>query len=238
MMSASEPVLYAKEDGVAWITLNRPDALNIYNLSMRDALAEVLEAIERDDEVWAVVLRGAGRGFSAGADLTEFGSTPPVLAREVRFARDVWATLVGLRVPKIAAMHGFAFGSGLEMALFCDIRLAADGTRFGFPEVRMGMIPAAGGTQTFPRQVSEPTALDLVLTGRHFYSAEALHIGLIHQVVDAKHLDAAVRTVLAKLRGFSPAAVRAMLRAIREGRNLPLRDGLRLEARLAATLRQ
>jgi len=237
-MNPSEPVLYAKDDGVAWITLNRPDALNIYNLSMRDALAGTLQAIEADDEVWAVVLRGAGRGFSAGADLTEFGSTPPTLAREVRFARDVWATLLGLRVPKIAAMHGFAFGSGLEMGLFCDIRLAAHGTRFGFPEVHMGMIPAAGGTQTFPRQVTAPIALDFVLTGRHFYSAEALRMGLVHQVVDVTHMDDAVRTVLARLRGFGVPAVRAMLRAIREGPDLPLSDALRLEARLAASLRQ
>src|SRR5215216_3941014 len=139
---------YAIRDGVAWVTLNRPAVLNAYNMRMRDELYEVLSAVRDDAEVRAMVVRGAGRAFCAGADLTEFGTAPsPTEARRIRFARDVWSVLSGLEIPTVAALHGFVFGSGLEMALFCDLRLAASGTLLGLPEVRLGMIPAAGGTQ-------------------------------------------------------------------------------------------
>jgi enoyl-CoA hydratase/carnithine racemase len=234
-----DTVVYEKQDAVAWVTLSRPAVLNAYNMRMRDELVEVFAAIRDDAEVRALVLRGAGRAFCAGADLTEFGTAPsPTIGRRIRFARDVWAALTALSVPSVAALHGFAFGSGLEMALFCDLRVAAEGTEFAMPEVRLGMIPAAGGTQTLPRVGGLGVALDVLLTGRRFDAAEALRLGLVTRVVPADRLAAETATLARELAALDPRAVHAIRQAVREGTDLPLEQGLRLEARLAAGLRR
>ncbi|MBI4492769.1 MAG: enoyl-CoA hydratase/isomerase family protein [Chloroflexi bacterium] len=231
-------VLYDKRDGVAWVTLNRPAVLNAYNLRMRDELFEVFSAVRDDAEVRALVVQGAGRAFCTGADLTEFGTAPsPTAARRIRFARDVWAALSGLDCPTVAALHGFVFGSGLEMALLCDVQVAAEGTQFGLPEVRLGMIPAAGGTQTLPRACGVGSALELLLTGRRFDAAEALRRGIVSRVVPGDRLEAETEALAGDLAALDRRAVRAIRRAVREGVDLPLEQGLRLEARLAATLR-
>lgn len=233
-----DTVLYDKRDAVALVTLNRPQVLNSYNMKMRDELHEVLSAVRDDPDVRVMVLRGAGRAFCAGADLTEFGTAPsPTAARRIRFARDVWALLDGLDVPTIAALHGFALGSGLEMALFCDLRVAAEGTQLGLPEARLGMIPAAGGTQTLPRACGLGRSLDLLLTGRRIDAAEALRIGLVSRVVPPERLDEEVDAVARDLAALDRRAVRAVRRAVRQGADLPLEQGLRLEARLATGLR-
>jgi enoyl-CoA hydratase/carnithine racemase len=233
-----ETVMYEKRDTVAWITLNRPDVLNAYNIRMRDELFQILTAVRDDDDVRAVVLRGAGRAFCAGADLTEFGTAPsPTAARRIRFARDVWAVLAGLQVPTIAALHGFVFGSGFEMALFCDLRLAAAGTLLGLPEVRLGMIPAAGGTQMLPRACGLSAALDLLLTGRRIDADEAQRLNIVTRVVPAQSLEAETEALARDLASLDRRALQALRRAVREGTDLPLEDGLRLEARLAASLK-
>jgi enoyl-CoA hydratase/carnithine racemase len=231
-------VIYEKQESVAVVTLNRPEVLNAFNVQMRDDLAEVLSAVRDDDDVRALVLRGAGRAFCAGADLTEFGSAPsPSIARRVRFARDVWSQLEHLPVPSIAALHGFALGSGLEMALFCDLRIAAAGTRFALPEVQRGLIPGAGGTQTLPRVCGIGPALDLLLTARQIEAAEALRLGLISEIVATTELDERALQMAQHLARLSAPAVRAVRRAVREGADLPLEQGLRFEAQLAASLR-
>jgi enoyl-CoA hydratase/carnithine racemase len=231
-------VLFDVRDHVAWLTLNRPNVLNAYSVQMRDDLAEILGAVRDDSEIRALVIQGAGRAFCAGADLTEFGTAPsPTVARRVRFARDVWATLYGLDIPTIAAVHGYVFGSGLEMALFCDLRIAADGTQFAMPEVQRGLIPAAGGTQTLPRVCGVGWALDILLTGRRFDAAEALRLGIVTEVVPDDNLPQRAADVARHLISLPQDAVRAVRRAVREGVDLPLQQGLRLEARLAATLR-
>lgn len=233
-----ETLIYEKCNAIAWVTLNRPDVLNVYNLRMRDELYEALSAVRDDSELRVLVLRGAGRAFCAGADLTEFGSAPsPTAARRIRFARDVWKMLAELTVPTVAAIHGFVFGSGLEIALFCDLRLAAEGTQFSFPEVRLGMIPAAGGTQTLPRVCGLGHALDLMLTGRKVEAREALRLGLVTQVVPAAQLATETENLAQQLAALDPRALRAVRRAVRDGLELPLAEGLRLEAHLAAPLR-
>ena len=233
-----ETVAYEKRDSVAWLTLNRPTVLNAYNLQMRDELFELLAAVRDDDEVRVCVLRGAGRAFCAGADLTEFGTAPsPTAARRIRFARDVWALLGELPVPTIAALHGFAFGSGLELALFCDLRLAAEGTKLGLPEVRLGMIPAAGGTQTLPRACGLSRALELLITGRSVETDEALRLGLVSRVVPADRLEAEAAALARDLASLDRRVVQALRRAVREGADLPLEQGIRLEAALATSLR-
>jgi len=122
-------VLFEKRDGIAWVTLNRPRVLNAYNVQMRDDLHQVLSALHDDPEVRAMVLAGAGKAFSTGGDVSEFGQSPsPIVARWVRFRRDVWGLLRTLPIPTVAAVHGFTVGGGLEMALLCDIAIAADDT--------------------------------------------------------------------------------------------------------------
>jgi enoyl-CoA hydratase/carnithine racemase len=234
-----QTLLFDKRDAVAWVTLNRPEVLNAFNVRMRDELYEVLTAIRDDDEVRAVVLRGAGRAFCAGADLTEFGTAPsPTQARSIRFARDVWALLYDLPAPTLASLHGFVFGSGLEMSLFCDLRLAAASTQFAMPEVRLGLIPAAGGTQMLPRVCGLSRATELLLTGRRFDAAEALRYGIASRVVPDDQLAGETETLAHDLAGLSPAAAAAAREAVRAALDLPLHEGLRAETRLAETLRR
>jgi enoyl-CoA hydratase/carnithine racemase len=233
-----ETVVYDKRERVAWVTLNRPERLNAYNMQMRDELDEVFGAVRDDPDVGALVIRGAGRAFCAGADLSEFGTAPsPAVGRRIRFARDVWGVLQGLDVPSVAALHGFAFGSGLELALFCDLRLAATGTQLGLPEVRLGMIPAAGGTQTLARVCGLGAALDLLLTGRRVEADEALRLGIVSRVVAADELETETDRLAHELVSLDARALRAARRAVKQGADLPLEQGLRLEARLAASVR-
>ena len=155
-MSDFETIIYKKKEDIGYITLNRPQALNTYNLQMRDELYQVLDAIRDDPEVRAVIFSGAGeKAFCAGADLTEFLTAPsPVIARQVRWERDVWGLFLSIPQPIIAALHGYVLGDGLEIALCCDIRIASEDARFGVPEPGLGIIPAAGGTQTDHRVVN------------------------------------------------------------------------------------
>ena len=150
MAQRDEPAALCEVDdsGLAHITLNRPEQLNAFNVQMRDDLFGILTELHANPDLDAVLITGAGeRAFCAGADLTEFGSAPSrVIAREARYLRDVWSLLRSLPVPTVAAMHGFSIGSGLEMALCCDFRIAADNTRFRLPEVALGMIPFATGS--------------------------------------------------------------------------------------------
>src|SRR5512143_30966 len=184
-MSGFETVLYEKKDDIAYVTLNRPEALNVYNIQMRDDLYQVLSAIKDDPEVRAVIFKGAGeKAFCAGADLSEFLSAPsPVIARQVRFGRDVWGLFLSLPQPLIAAVHGYALGSGIEIALCCDMRIASEDAQFGLPEVGLGIIPAAGGTQTLSRTIGPARALEMLLTNRWMTSEEAYRIGLVNRIV-------------------------------------------------------
>jgi len=231
-------VLFDKRGTTAWITLNRPRQFNAYNVAMRDALYEALWAVHHDPEITAMVLTGAGPAFSTGGDLREFGSAPsPVVARWVRFRRDVWGLLRSLPIPTIAAVHGFTVGGGLEMALLCDVAIAADDTRICLPETGTGMIPGVAGTQTASRRLGLGWALDLCITGRWIDPDQALCIGLVAEVVPAGELEDRSLAWAREL-GAVPRQVAAMVKtAIWEGLELPIERGLELERRLAARLR-
>ncbi|HEX3246518.1 MAG TPA: enoyl-CoA hydratase/isomerase family protein [Chloroflexota bacterium] len=230
-------ITYEKCELIGRITLSRPDVLNAYSVQMRDELYEVLQAVRDDDEVRVLIIRGAGRAFCAGADLREFGTAPsPVAARHIRFARDVWGQLHSLFRPTIMQLHGFVFGSGLELALFGTFRIAAEGTQFRLPEVQLGMVPAAGGTQTLPRVVSVSAALELLLTGRQFETAEALRLGILTRVVPPDRLEPEVNGLAAELAALNPTLVAAVIRAVRDGSDLPMRQALDLERRLASSI--
>ncbi len=237
-MSNFEVIIYEKQDGIAYITLNRPKALNAYNIKMRDELYEVLGAIKDDAEVEVVILKGVGeKAFCAGADLTEFlTAPPPVFARQARFARDVWGRFLSIEQPVIAAMHGYVLGSGIEMSLCCDIRLASDDARFGLPEPGLGIIPAAGGSQTLPRTVGIAPALEILLSGRWIDAREALKLKLVNRVLPRPDLLPAAEKMARKIKSFPQPAVRAVKQAVWRGMDLPLAEGLALENRLAKRL--
>ena len=226
-------VLYDKLDSIALITLNRPAALNAVNLAMRDELWDLLLAVRDDPDVRVAVLRGAGeRAFCAGADVKEFGTAPSVLAaRRARHERDLWGLMTDLEIPLIAQIHGWALGAGCEISLFCDIRLAAEDARLGLPEVTLGYIPSAGGTQTLPRTLSQSNAMRMILSGEPVDAATALRIGLVHRVVPRAGLDAAVMAIARGIASQPPQRIRALKRTIVAGLDLSFGQALALEAR-------
>jgi enoyl-CoA hydratase/carnithine racemase len=176
-----ETVMYHSINGVAHITLNRPDQINAFNIDMRDSLFQTLELFRDDTESKVAIMSGAGeRGFCAGADLTEFGTAPSqIIARTVRWERDLWGLFLSLQKPLIAKLHGYVIGSGVEIAALCDIRIAADSSIFRMPEVALGMIPAAGGTQTLRNLIGADRALEMIMTNRLVDAGEAIRIRLV-----------------------------------------------------------
>ena len=237
-MSDFETIIYEKQDSVGYITLNRPRVLNVYNIQMRDELFQVLGAVKDDPEVKVGVLRGAGeRAFCAGADLTEFLTAPsPIIARRVRWQRDVWGLFLSIDKPMIAALHGYVFGSGIEMALCCDIRVASDDVQLGVPETGLGIIPAAGGTQTLPRTIGRGYALDLLLTGRWIKAEEALQMKLVNKIVPRQDLWPEVDQLARKIGAHDANMLSYAKQAVTQGLDLTLEQGLELESRLGASL--
>lgn len=223
------------DDGVAVVSLAQPHRLNIVDLATRDGLIEAFTAVRDLPEVRAMLLRADGRHFSAGADLREFGTAESIFeARRIRWDRDPWYLLRSLPQPKVAALHGFALGSGLEMSLMCDLRLAAPDTMVGLPETKLGMLPAAGGTRSITTVLRPAAALPFVLTGDPVDAHTALRLGLVHQVItDGTDVDVAARALAARLASLPPHAAQAATRAIRASVDLPVEQGLRLERRLA-----
>ncbi len=237
-MNDFETIIYEKSGPIAWVTLNRPNVLNVYNTAMRDDLYQVLEAVRDDPEVQGAILCGAGeRAFCAGADLTEFGTAPSQsIARRVRWQRDVWGLFLRMEKPMVAALHGYVLGSGVEMALLCDIRISSEDAVFGLPELALGMIPAAGATQTLPRVIGAGPALDILLTGRRFGAAEAYELGLVNRVVPRERLLDEAEAIMGRVLEQEPLAVRYAKRAVVQGIEMPLGQALELETRLAAQL--
>jgi len=188
--------------------------------------------------VSVAVFAGAGdRAFSAGADVTEFGTAPSLMAaRGARQERDLWGLMASLRIPLVAALHGYAYGAGLELAMYCDLRIAAEDALLALPEVSLGYIPSAGGTQTVPRAIGRSDALRMITTGEPVGAAEAYAIGLVHAVVPLADLEATARVWAQRLAAAPTAAIRAAKRAVVEGLDLTLDEGLRLERRLVASV--
>ena len=231
-------ILYEKSGGVAHLSLNRPQQLNAYSIAMRDDFAETLAAAAEDSEVKSILITGQGRAFCAGADLSEFGTAPSqVIARSVRWQRDVWGQLIELPKPIVAAVHGYCIGSGLEIALLADVRVAAEDAVFSMPEVRLGMIPAAGGSQTLPRHAGPSGALDLLLTGRRFSALEAMQMGLVSRTAPEQDLLNLAWHLAVQLAEISSGLLAAVRAALRDGADLPMAEALQHERRLAvATL--
>jgi enoyl-CoA hydratase len=234
-----ETIVYEAADGVATVTLNRPDVLNAMNDVLRTELVRCFTGLSTDDDVRVIVVTGGGdRAFSAGADIREFvAPQPPTRFREQRRRLDFRQAMDRCPQPIIAAIRGYALGGGLELALACDIRIAADDASLGLTEINLAIIPGGGGTQRLPRLVGRGKALELILTGGRVSAQEAQRIGLVERVVPAAELRAHARELARTLAGKAPVALRYAKEAVVKGLELPLSDGLRLENDLATLLR-
>lgn len=223
------------ETGIATITLDVPEKLNRVSMLARDQLAAVFAELGADDEVRVVVLGGAGeRAFTAGGDVAGFMERSP--EELSRLAHNVGAPE---RCPKpvVAKLHGFTFGVGLELALACDLRIAADDTVLGLPEITLGMIPGSGGTQRLAHLVGLSRAKDAILRGRRISAAEALDWGLVVEVVPLAELDARSEAVARELAAKAPLALRMTKRVLNQAYDAPLHVGLELEGLAYGLLR-
>jgi enoyl-CoA hydratase len=217
--------------GVALVTIERPDVLNALSFDLLDDLADALAGLDADARCRAIVLTGSGtRAFAAGADIRELATQTPIsLLVEDRFA--AWDRIAATRTPLIAAVRGFALGGGCELAMSCDLIVAGDDAQFGQPEINLGVMPGAGGTQRLTRAIGRARAMDLVLTGRTITAAEAEAMGLVSRVVPADETLEVALELGATIAGKAPVAVLAAKEAVRLAEELPLSAGLRHERR-------
>jgi enoyl-CoA hydratase len=229
----SEIVQSERHGAVALLRLNRPEALNALSDEVLGALCAALDVVEEGGDVRCVVLSGAGRAFAAGADVAGLRalSAADVLAG-ARGAR--WQRLREVQVPVIAAVHGWCLGGGCELALTCDIVLAAESARFGLPETGLGLIPGAGGTQRLPRIAGRSLALEVILGGRTLSAREALQHGICSRVVAAEALEREALALAARIAARPAGAVRLAREAVQAAFEQPLERGLREERRLFA----
>jgi enoyl-CoA hydratase len=216
-------------DGVALVTLDRPETLNALDFALLGELAEALERLDRDGVTRVVVLTGSGeRAFAAGADITELADqTPERLRAEGHFGS--WDRVAAVGVPLIAAVRGYALGGGCELAMTCDLIVAGDDAKFGQPEIRIGVMPGAGGTQRLTRAIGTARAMEMILTGAMMDAQEAKVAGLVSRVVAADETVASALAMADAIAAMPPLAVRAAKRAVLAAAELPLAAGLRAE---------
>jgi len=230
----TSPILFGVADGVATITLNRPRQHNAINGAMRAAFREAFNRVASDEGIKVVVVTGAGeRAFSSGADLKEIGNRTPMQRRAIT-ADEASAVVRTCQKPVIAAIKGYAFGGGLELALACDIRLAAANAIFCFPEISHGWFPAAGGTQALPRLVGMGKAMELILSGRRFDAAEAMQIRLINRVVEESTFDDTIATFARSISQHRLGALLLAKAALRMSEQAGADIGLMYEKELGA----
>jgi enoyl-CoA hydratase len=225
-----QTILYDQEDGIATITFNRPDKLNVLNQQMLAEFTDALEQVRQNPDIRVLLLTGAGRAFIAGADVSEFLKFGPLEARQfATAAHDIGFALESLEIPVIACVNGFALGGGLEMAMACDFIYAADTAALGQPEINLGIIPGFGGTQRLARLVGKGVAKEMILTGRRVEAAEAKTLGLVARVFPADHFMAECRQVAQALAAKGRVALRAAKQSIDRGFDLDLRNACLLE---------
>lgn len=218
-------------DGVALVTLNRPKVLNALDFALIAELTDALEALDRDRACRAIVITGAGdRAFAAGADIRELAvQTPASLLADDHFHR--WERMKRVRTPLVAAVRGFALGGGCELAMTCDLLIAGEGAQFGQPEIRLGVMPGAGGTQRLTRAIGKAKAMEMVLTGRTMSATEAEAHGLVTRVVPDDEVISAALQLAATIAAMPPLAVIAAKEAVNRAEELGLEAGLDFERR-------
>ncbi len=232
---AFETVLFEKRGKVALITLNRPKALNAINAQLISELNQVLDECDADAEIGAIVLTGSEKAFAAGADIKEMKDKSFSDVALNDFIAP-WEHLSRCRKPVIAAVSGYALGGGCEMAMMCDFIIASDTAQFGQPEIMLGVIPGAGGTQRLARAVGKSKAMDLCLTGRHMDAAEAERSGLVARVVPTADLVSEALKAAEKIASFSLPAVMMAKDAVNRAFESTLAEGIRFERRIFHSL--
>src|SRR5262247_2438106 len=225
-------VLYEKKGAIAYVTLNRPKALNALNQQTWEDLRAAFDDARDDAAVRGVILTGAGdKAFIAGADIGELANVTAVEAQKSSsYGQGVLDFIEDLGKPVVAAVNGFALGGGCETAMACTIRVASENAKFGQPEVKLGVIPGGGGTQRLPRLVGKGRALQLILSGEMIGAVEAYRIGLVNEVVPAANLIARAEAILGQIFANAPLAVRYSLEAVNRGLDTSQDEGQRLEA--------
>lgn len=233
----TEPLII-RETGsgaVAILRLNRPEVLNALNSGIMETLVAHLADLDQDDTVSVVVLTGQGRAFAAGADIAELeGQTPVSMLTSPQINR--WDQIRHFSKPLIAAVKGYALGGGMELMMACDMVIAADNAKFGQPEIKIGVMPGAGGTQRLTKTVGKVRAMAMVLTGDMITAAEAKAWGLVNQVVAADAVEAEALALAEKIAAMPQVAVRLAKESILTALDTPLEEGLRHERRLFGTL--
>jgi len=231
-----ETLLYEKADGIAKVTLNRPEALNALNSTVYNELYDVFESIENDDEVRVVIITGSGeKAFAAGSDVAEMANMDPIAAQKfmatIRKASD---RIYNLTKPVIAAISGYALGGGCELAMCCDLRIASEKARFGQPEINLGLIPGASGTQRLPRLIGVAKAKEMIYLGDMIDAATALNLGLVNKVVPPESLMDEAMEWAKKLASKSSPVLAMAKMAINTGIDTDINSGLNMEARCDA----
>jgi enoyl-CoA hydratase/carnithine racemase len=229
---AEDVLLKEVSDGVALLTLNRPEVMNSFNFALLHALDEEIDRLDRDAAVRVIIITGAGaKAFAAGADLKERLAYSPEQVKEFIFTiRNLFTRIEYLRKPVIAAVNGVALGGGTELAMACDIRIASTNASMGQTETRLAIIPGAGGTQRLPRLVGKGLAKELIFTGRRVGAEEALRIGLVNQVCPPDELLNEARKMAAMICETGPIAIEQAKYAINYGMETDLHTGLAIES--------
>ena len=236
-----QSVIYRKNEGLVYLTLNCPGTGNLINDGLAAELAQACQEVNEDEKARAVIITGAGDAFSLGLDPAWFSQfekagNGPVGLKGRSPAAISSKSIAGLSVPSIAAINGDALGGGLELALACDLRVAAEGARLGFPDTSNGLIPSGGGTQRLPRLVGRGKALEMLLTAQPVDAAEASRIGLVNMVVARSQVMATAEKLAQRILSRGPMAVRYAKEAVQKGLEMTLEQGLRLEADLSFIL--
>jgi enoyl-CoA hydratase len=230
-----ETILVETRGRVGWITINRPEALNALNTQVMNDIVAAASAFDADERVGAIVLTGSERAFAAGADIKEMESKSGLdMVMDDHFGG--WAAFAAVRTPVIAAVSGYALGGGCELAMMCDIVLAADTAKFGQPEITLGVIPGMGGSQRLIRAVGYYKAADLILSGRMMDAAEAERCGLVSRVVPAADLRDEAGALADQIAAKSLPSVYAAKAVLDAALEVPLAEGLRLERHVFASL--
>ncbi len=231
-----ETILLDKREAIGIITLNRPQALNAFNGQLMDELTAAVRELEADEEIGCMIITGSEKAFAAGADIKEIADKnyADVFFEDLITAN--WEEVTRARKPVIAAVAGYALGGGCELAMMCDIVIAAENARFGQPEITIGVIPGAGGTQRLTRAVGKAVAMDMILTGRQMDAREALAAGLVSRVVPTEDLmDEAIK-IAERIAAFSRPAVMIAKEAVNRAFETTLAEGVRFERRVFHSL--
>ena len=227
---STEEVIFRKEDGVAYVTINREEALNALRASIMQRLDELFTELEKDDEVAAVVITGAGqKSFVAGADVKEILDAGEGRTALITKGQQIFSRIRNSSKVVLAAINGYALGGGLELALACDIRIASENARFGLPEAKLGLMPGYGGTQTLSRLAGIGAAKWMMFTGNMLGAAEAEQCGLVQKVCSLEALQEEAGGIAKKIAANGPFALRAIKRAINRGIGLDLDRALKVE---------